>query len=68
MPDRSRGPSPARIFVAFLAYAVLAVVVSWPLAVHLWDRVPHDAGDPVLNTWIVWWNAHALPFTSTWWN
>jgi hypothetical protein len=30
--------------------------------------VPHDPGDPVLNTWILWWNAHALPFTDRWWN
>lgn len=28
----------------------------------------HDPGDPILNTWILWWNAQALPFTARWWN
>ena len=25
-------------------------------------------GDPLLNTWILWWNATAMPFTAQWWN
>ena len=31
-------------------------------------RIPHDPGDPVLNTWIIWWNAQAVPFTEKWWS
>jgi hypothetical protein len=54
-----------RIFAAFLA---LAIVWTWPLASHLSSRIPHDPGDPVLNTWLLWWNAHAIPFTERWWN
>ncbi|MEO7271598.1 MAG: hypothetical protein ABI211_06285, partial [Vicinamibacterales bacterium] len=46
----------------------LAVLWTWPLAAHLSTRVPHDLGDPLLNTWILWWNAHAVPFTATWWS
>ena len=30
--------------------------------------IPNDLGDPILNAWIVWWNVHALPFTTAWWN
>jgi hypothetical protein len=30
--------------------------------------LPHDVGDPGLNTWILWWNAHAWPLTERWWN
>jgi hypothetical protein len=51
--------------VAFLA---LAIVWTWPLAVYLSSRIPHDPGDPILNIWLLWWNAHAVPFTERWWN
>ena len=54
-----------RTFAAFLA---LAVVWTWPLARHLSSRIPHDRGDPILNTWLLWWNAQAIPFTERWWN
>jgi hypothetical protein len=30
--------------------------------------LPHDLGDPVLTTWILWWNAHRLPLTADYWN
>ena len=52
-------------FVAFLA---LAVVWTWPLAAYLPSRIPHDPGDPVLNVWLLWWNAQAVPFTARWWS
>ena len=35
---------------------------------RLGTRIAHDPGDPVLNTWILWWNAHAVPFTTGWWD
>ena len=50
------------------AFIVLAIVWTRPLVFHLSSRIPHDPGDPVFNTWLVWWNAHALPFSSRWWN
>jgi hypothetical protein len=55
-------------FVALVAFCLLAVVWTWPLASHLSSRLPHDLGDPVLNTWILWWNARALPLTQHWWS
>ena len=30
--------------------------------------VPHDLGDPLLTTWIFWWNAQHLPLTADYWN
>ena len=50
----------------FLVYAALSVAVTWPLALGLGTAVPHDVGDPIGFTWILWWNAQALPLTSAW--
>ena len=52
----------------FLAASVITVVMTWPLAAHLGTMVPSDVGDPVLNTWILWWNAQQIPLTEAWWN
>jgi ABC-type tungstate transport system substrate-binding protein len=49
-------------------YLVLTIVQTWPLTTHLSSVLPNDLGDPLLNAWIIWWNAHAVPLTSTWWN
>jgi hypothetical protein len=49
-------------------YAGLASAVTWPLATELSAVLPHDLGDPGLNAWIIWWNAHVLPLTGPWWN
>ena len=57
-----------RAFRILLAFLVLAVVWTWPLARHLSSRIPHDPGDPIFNIWVLWWNAHAVPFTERWWN
>src|SRR5574339_1119469 len=51
-----------------LLFTALAVFWTWPLTAHLSSRIPHDPGDPVLNTWILWWNAQTLPFTDAWWS
>lgn len=55
-------------FFASLFYVLLTVVQTWPLVTETARVLPHDLGDPVLNTWIIWWNAHAVPFTARWWN
>lgn len=49
-------------------FLLLAVAWSWPLVARLSWRIPHDPGDPLLNTWILWWNTQALPFTERWWS
>jgi hypothetical protein len=43
-----------------LAYGVLACIATHPLWQRLASAVPSDIGDPLLNTWIVSWDAHAL--------
>ena len=49
-------------------YSAFAVLQTWPLIARLGSVLPNDLGDPLLNTWIIWWNAHPLPFTPAWWN
>ena len=54
--------------LAFLAYGVITIVLTYPLVLHIATVLPNDAGDPSLNTWILWWNTQAMPFSSAWWN
>lgn len=62
-------PSSRRLDPAALGlFLLLAVAWTWPLAANLSLRIPHDPGDPTLSTWILWWNAHSVPFTERWWN
>src|SRR4029077_10662715 len=49
-------------------YTGLAILLTFPLILHLTSVVPSDLGDPLLSTSILWWNAHALPLTERWWN
>ena len=49
--------SPA--FVCAL-YGLLALISTYPLWRHLSAAVPGDIGDPLLNTWILAWDGHAL--------
>jgi len=56
------------VFPAAVCYTAFAVAVTRPLAWHLRTAIPHDPGDPMLETWILWWNSQAIPFTQTWWN
>ena len=43
-----------------LAYTLLTLLLTWPLPLHLTTAVPNDIGDPLLNAWILAWDAHAL--------
>src|SRR5207244_4358764 len=54
--------------VATLAYTVLALAYTWPLPIRLATGVTHDLGDPLLNTWILWWSGTHVPLTAQWWN
>jgi hypothetical protein len=71
--DISRGLGPRLrawrpVVLAALAYLVITAVQLAPLLRHFSSTVPHDPGDPVLNAWILWWNATATPLSATWWN
>jgi hypothetical protein len=49
----------ARAAVAGLIVAS-AVAATWPLARHLDQALPGDLGDPLLNAWILGWDADRL--------
>ena len=53
---------------ACVFYTALACVMTYPLIRHLGSVVPHDLGDPLLSTTILWWNAHTVPLTQHWWD
>lgn len=40
---------------ALLAYAAIAVVMTWPLAIRLGSEIAWDLGDPVFNAWVMRW-------------
>jgi len=55
-----------------LAYSVLALALTWPLAAHFATHVPGDGIDDPSLAWNLWWVKHALvdhpqdPFISSW--
>ncbi len=53
---------------AFVSYFLITAVLGIPLLRSPTARLPSDLADPVLNTWILWWNTQALPLTERWWN
>jgi len=58
-----------RVYVSLpLLYTALACVVTYPLVRHLSSAMPHDVGDPLLSTTLLWWNAHTTPLTARWWD
>jgi hypothetical protein len=67
-PSRTLGAPLGRFALLLGAYAALAVVLTYPLVRRISSAVPHDAGDPLLNATLLWWNAHTVPLTRAWWN
>jgi hypothetical protein len=53
---------------AFVAYAALAVVLTFPLVVHLSSHVPVDLEDSLWYVTMLRWNADVTPLTGAWWN
>ena len=57
------GPGPGSGWLDKLGVAALmalaAVVMTWPLAAEMRTAV-NDFGDPLLNSWILWWDVKAL--------
>ncbi len=56
------------VILAGVVYLLLTVALTWPLVIHPGSLVPNDLGDPLLNTWILAWNARVTPLTDAWWN
>lgn len=59
---RSPSPrlTPRELALLAIAAALLAVVMHWPLVLHLGSDVPRDLGDPLSQAWQVAWVGHAL--------
>src|SRR3954470_1756826 len=51
---------------AFLVYVALTILMTWPLAAGLARAVPGDFGDPLLQMWIMAWDATHLG--AGWWS
>jgi hypothetical protein len=56
------------VLLATAIYIVLTAALTWPLILHPGSVVANDLGDPLLNTWLMAWNARVLPLTPHWWN
>ncbi|CAO0820175.1 membrane hypothetical protein [Desulfarculales bacterium] len=50
---------PPHILTVMALLCLLSVVMTWPLADNLSNAV-NDYGDPLLNSWILWWDCKAL--------
>ena len=46
--------------IILIIYTLLTLILTHPLVFNLTTVVPNDIGDPLLNTWIMAWNSHAL--------
>ena len=53
---------------AFLSYLGLTLILTDPLIRQIGSALPSDPGDPILNTWILWWNTKAMPLSDRWWS
>jgi len=47
----------SRPVVVTLAYTAIAVVMTWPLSLHLGTDIAGDLGDPVFNSWVLLWTS-----------
>lgn len=56
------------VALASIAYGVITLVLFRSLLPQIASGFPHDAGDPVLSAWALWWNAHHVPFVGGWWD
>jgi len=59
---------PAPFVAATVGYVGLAIALTWPLVLQINTAVLHDPVDPLMSAWILWWNAHHMPFVADWWN
>ena len=60
--------APRALFAPAAAFLALAVAWAWPLPLHLANRFAHDPGDPLLVTYLLWWNAHVVPLSDAMWS
>ena len=54
--------------LATITYLLLSAAATWPLLRDMRTTIASDAGDPLLNTSILVWNATTRPLSEQWWN
>jgi hypothetical protein len=54
--------------IAFVGYTTVTMLLFRGLIGRFSVAVPSDLGDPLLSTWLLWWNAHRFPFVGAWWD
>ena len=59
-PPDPRGLNGREVLIAAAGAAVVAIVMTWPLLIHLGNVVPRDIGDPLAEAWQPAWGGHAL--------
>lgn len=64
----SPSTSSSRWTAVVALYLCLTVAYCWPLLLSMASGLPNDTGDPGLLSFLLWWNAHSVPFTERWWN
>lgn len=59
---RSTSPSLSRreLLLAVAGAVLLALLMHWPLPMHMGTNVARDIGDPLVQAWQVAWGGHAL--------
>jgi hypothetical protein len=57
---RGGEPSPLTPNLAAVLYLLVTLAFTWPLVRGLTRDIPWDLGDPLLNSWILAWNADYL--------
>ena len=60
MPRRWRDVTARELLALGAGACLLAVVMHWPLVLHLGDQIPKDLGDPLAESWQAGWGGHAL--------
>jgi hypothetical protein len=48
--------------------SILSLLLHASLLGQFGSAIANDLGDPVLNTWILWWNTQRVPLTEAYWN
>ncbi len=49
-----------KLFFILTAFIFITLAMTYPVWLHAVTRLPTNPGDPLLNTWIIAWDAHAL--------
>jgi hypothetical protein len=57
-----------RYALAAAGYVALALLLVRSLFGRFSTAIAHDAGDPLLSAWILWWNSRHVPFVGSWWD